>query len=365
MVRRVQMPLRVETPADEDALTEFILFHDEVYRARSARWAAHVPFQLPTLLGESPFARDRRIRPFVVRDQGRVVARALAVVDGRYQRHWNERLGHLSMFEALPGTADAVRLLADAACDWLAAEGADGARAGFGLLDFPFAVDTYDALPPSWLRQSPAYYHALLKEAGFETEQGWVDYRIAVTDPLRARWENAVEGARRGGYALVPLRDVSPAQRMRQLGAVWNEAFAQHWGFVPFIEEELAYVFDMFGPSGLLETSLLAFQSGEPVGALWYAPEMSRFAVVAPGRTVAPDERLNVLGIAVCAGARGRGLNMALAGHAFLESVRRGATHVSYTLVLDHNWPSRRTAEKLGAHVCGSYVTYRRRFTRR
>ena len=53
---------------------------------------------------------------------------------------------------------------------------------------------------------------------------------------------------------------------------------------------------------------------------------------------------------------------MALAAHAFLELVRRGASHVSYTLVLDDNWPSRRTAEKLGAEVCASYVAYRRSF---
>jgi hypothetical protein len=45
---------------------------------------------------------------------------------------------------------------------------------------------------------------------------------------------------------------------------------------------------------------------------------------------------------------------------AYLELVRRGATHVSYTLVLDDNWPSRRTAEKLGARVCANYVVYRR-----
>jgi hypothetical protein len=56
---------------------------------------------------------------------------------------------------------------------------------------------------------------------------------------------------------------------------------------------------------------------------------------------------------------------MAVAAHAYLELVRRGATHVSYTLVLDHNWPSRRTAEKLGAEVCASYVAYRREFRTR
>ena len=47
-------------------------------------------------------------------------------------------------------------------------------------------------------------------------------------------------------------------------------------------------------------------------------------------------------------------------GSVAFELVRRGARFLSYTLVLDDNWPSRRTAEKLGAFVCASYVAYRR-----
>jgi hypothetical protein len=53
-----------------------------------------------------------------------------------------------------------------------------------------------------------------------------------------------------------------------------------------------------------------------------------------------------------------------MAARSFLELVRRGATWLSYTLVLDDNWPSRRTAEKLGARVCANYVAYRRRIGR-
>jgi hypothetical protein len=33
--------------------------------------------------------------------------------------------------------------------------------------------------------------------------------------------------------------------------------------------------------------------------------------------------------------------------------------------VLDDNWPSRRTAEKLGASVCANYLVYRRDLRRR
>ena len=56
---------------------------------------------------------------------------------------------------------------------------------------------------------------------------------------------------------------------------------------------------------------------------------------------------------------------MGMASYAYLKLHERGATHVSYTLVLDDNWPSRRTAEKLGASICANYMVYRRNFARR
>jgi len=352
--------LVVEHPTDRAALTELVTFHDEVYRTRRAWWGAFVPFQLPVLTGESPFVADRRFHPLRVRDGERTLARVVAVIDERYQRHWRETIGHLVMFEALPDTRAAVRLLMDAACEWLAAAGATAARAGSGVLEFPFTIDAYEPLPPSWLRQNPAYYHALLKDAGFETEQGFVDYRIRVRPELVARWESAVEAARRAGYELTPLGEVPAARRAPEFTALWNESFARHWGFTPFTEAEMALLLETFAPVGMLDLSVFAFDRDGPVGGVWVVPDTSAFAHVAPGRALDAAERLNVLGIGVRERARGRGVNMALAAYAYLELVRRGATHVSYTLVLDDNWPSRRTAEKLGAEVSASYVAYRR-----
>jgi hypothetical protein len=41
---------------------------------------------------------------------------------------------------------------------------------------------------------------------------------------------------------------------------------------------------------------------------------------------------------------------------------RQGIQFAGYTLVLDDNWASRRTAESLGARVTGNFLTYRREF---
>jgi GNAT superfamily N-acetyltransferase len=350
----------VEVPERRADLVALIRLHDAVHAGRRARWTADLGIELPLLTGESPFAAGRRIRPFVARDNGELAARAVAVLDDRYNRHWNERLGHVVLFEAMPDAGDATRALLDAACAWLAGEGATAARTGFGMFDFPFVTDAYDPLPPSVLRHNPPGYHALLKDAGFAPERGFVDYKLAVTPALAARWETMAEAGRRAGFALTRLREVPFERRASDLHLVWDDAFRAHWGYTPFTEEELSLVIASLAPAGMLDYSVLAYRDGEPLGALWLVPETSELAALAPGHRLGADERLNTLAIAVREPARRQGLNVAMAALGYLELARRGARFLSYTLVLDDNWPSRRTAEKLGATVCAHYVCYRR-----
>lgn len=354
--------LRVETPDTRQTLTEFVEFYNHVYADRTARWRAPVRFQLSILNGQSPFAAGRTLRPFVVRDGETVLARVLAVVDARYNQHWQDRLGHLSLFEALPETREAVRLLMDEACDWLQSQGTQAARVGSGLLDFPFVIDAYDPLPPNILRYNPPYYHALLKDAGFETEKSYIDYKIAVRPELVARWESALEAAHRAGYEIVPLRDIPEDRRVAEFTATFNDTFQTHWGWTPYAEAEVASLFAGIARIGGLETSVMAYERGEPVGLLLLTPEHTSDVILQAGRTLHESEKLNVLAIGVREAARGRGVNLAMASYGFLELVRRGATYLSYTLVLDDNWPSRRTAGKLGAAICANYVVYRRNF---
>jgi GNAT superfamily N-acetyltransferase len=333
-----------------------------VYTDRDARWPTSVRFDLQVLRGATPFNEGRILRPFLIRAGNRVTARVVAVIDKRYQQHWQEQLGHLWWFEALADSREAVKLLLDEACEWLQSHGADAARTGSGALEFPFVIDAYESLPPTILRHNPAYYHALLKDAGFESEQGWVDYKIAVRPDLLARWESMLEAARRSGYDIVPIRQVPQDRRVVDFTATFNETFQAHWGWVPYTEAEMASLFTALEPLGTLDTSVLAYYDGQPVGMLLITPEHSDHVVLKPGRTLRADEKLNVLAIGVRAPARGRGVNLAMASYGLRELVRRGAQYVSYTLVLDDNWPSRRTGEKLGGYVCANYMTYRRNF---
>jgi GNAT superfamily N-acetyltransferase len=349
--------VRVERPEGEDALAEFVALHDRVYATRPVRWPAS-PLHLPMLLGQTPITKERELMPFVAREGGEVVARACAAVDHSYLRHWNERVGHVLLFEALPEAREGARAVLDAACAWLAERGMIAARNGFGLFDMPYNTDAYDVLPPSMMRQNPAAYHALIKRAGFETEQGFVDYAVEATPALEARWRDALEAARRNGFEIVRLRDWPAGERAALLCELWNETFASHWGWSPLSSEITALFVPPEGDT--LDATSFAVSAGRPVGFCFVMPDDPAHASFAPGRVQRPSERLNMLAIGVRKEARGRGVNLALASHGFLALRRRGWTHLSYTLVLDHNWPSRRTAEALGAELCANYVAYRR-----
>ena len=356
--------MTVEQPTSEADLERFVLFHDDVYAERSARWIASPAFHVPFLAGRSPFAVDRRMQAFVACQHGKIVARVLAMIDERYQRLWKEPVGHLSFFEALPGFSQATRQMIDVACRWLAEYGATAARAGMGALEFPFAVEDHETLPPCFLRQNPAYYQTLLKQADFETEKGLVDYRIRVTPERIAAWEGLVEAGRRNGFELVPLAALPEERRAREFLRAYNTPFLGHWGYSPWTEDELVVTFRAFEPFGMLEHSLVAYRAGEPMGSVWVQADASAMARLTPGRTLRAEEKVNFLGIGVLEPARGSGLNLAMAAHTYLEFARKGYEYVSYTLVLDDNWPSRRTAEKLGAQVCNNYLVYCRRLVR-
>jgi len=287
-----------------------------------------------------------------------VVARACAAIDQPYLRHWNDRVGHILRFEALPEAREGAWAVLDAACEWLAGKGMQAARNGFGLMDMPYNTDAYDVLPPSMLRQNPPQYHALIKQAGFETEQGFVDYAAEATPARMERWQGALDASAKLGFEIVPLRDWPAEERARDLSEIWNECFASHFGWSP-MGAEIVGLF-VAGESPALDTSVFALGDGRPVGFCFVIPDNPSHAGFAPGRAQRPSEKLNILAIGVRKAARGRGLNYAMAGASFLELVRRGATHVSYTLVLDDNWPSRRTGEGLGGSLCANYVAYRR-----
>lgn len=355
--------VEVISAEDESALREFVSFRKQVYRHSGLSLPPSASEPLSFFRHETPYSEGRRFQLMLSRDGHRVVARAVAVHDQRYNQHWGERLGHLVMFEALPSSHEASRLLVDKACEWFRDQGLLAVRAGFGPFEPGFIIDDYATFLLRMTRHNPPYYHSLLKYAGFDTEKGAGEYIIKVSEELVARYRGYLQSAQRTGYDIIPLRGMPASQRVTNFTSTWNEAYKSHWGLAPLTESEFATLFDQPGDTTTLDLSAIAYRDGHAVGVGLVRKEGSVRSSAKWRLRIRQQnelERLNSFAVGVSPSDRGRGVSLALASHAYLQLVSRGAKYLSYGLVVDDNRPSRRVAEKLGSYACVNYLTYRK-----
>lgn len=360
----------VGTPGE---IERYVAFAEEVYRDVPAWVPADTHHLTELLSGASGFAAQSRVQPFWVEHEDRILATVAAVRDDAYDRHWREQMGHLLFFEALPDQEAAVADLWQAARGWLADHGANAAR--LSLLpgwQLPLTIDAYDAVPTFFHTYNPPYYHSYIKNGGFRTEYGVVQYQVTFTDALASRYRAMVDRAARDGVTFRPF-DLDSSADNESFTAICNETFRAHWGFMPLPTSVLAGL--TTGLKDVLVADFTAFAAidGELAGFVYSAPDLNQVFHAMRGRSVEDhlpefQQRLTAIdhGVLLIIGVRehyrGRGLNLALAARSYLAMIERGYRSASYTVVLDDNWPSRRTAEKLGARVTRNFNVYRTDF---
>lgn len=364
--------MRVRALQSADELDRYVAFASEVYRDNPAWVAPDVHHLVAQLKGEALGAGHVRVQPFWVEDGDRIVATVSAVVDDLFNTHWREALGHVLFFEARPDSEAAVETLLDAACAWLGEQGCTAARVGFLYgWQLPLTIDAYHDVPTVFHTLNPPYYHRYLKNAGFETEGGQVEYVIDFTDDVKTRYERHVADAVSRGVSMRPWQLANAASEAAVFSRVYNATFGAHWGAPQFTVQDCEGLIG--GLADLIEQDFTVFADvgGDTVGAVLALPDLNQaFHRLKTTPDPTSDEALRsalagidhgvLLSIGVLESARGTGLNLATAAHVYLAMIARGYRSASYTTVLDANWRSRRTAEKLGGRIRRNFVVYRK-----
>jgi hypothetical protein len=339
-----------------------------IYASREAWWPPDVQNEVDLLSGRALITAHLDLQPMCAWRDDHLVARVSAVVNYRYNEHWHEPIGQLIHFEALPAEDEAVAALLEESMEWLARRGMHGARSGFAaFLDYPYAIDNYGDLPSFLLRGNPDFYHRYFKNARFFTEKGQVDYTAPLTPETLAGYEAMEEEARESGVALRSWREFGYLAAIDAWTTIINSAFAQHWGWNPISREEVRPMLMPLQSTLVGDLSIIAEVEGTPAGAVFSVPDLTHLlAYVRPGVKLAPERgggtRGALINVGVLERYRGHAIARAMAAKSFVAMARHRMRFAGYTLVLDDNWASRRTAENLGARVTSNFVTYRRDF---
>lgn len=243
------------------------------------------PNWVPPLRMEVRKALDPRRNPFfghadtrlmLAQRDGQVVGRITAHVDHRHNERHGERTGMFGFFEA-PDDPEVAGALVDAAKDWVREQGMQRMQGPYSWSMHEYVgalVDGFDTPPAIMMGHNPPYYDALLQGAGLAKAKDLYAFRFQAggfPPHVQGLYDDLRDDP------AVTVRNVDMRrfeQELRTVFEIYNEAWAENWGFVPIAEEEIhgiAKDLKMIVDPGL---ALIAEIEGEPVGMAIAVPNL-------------------------------------------------------------------------------------------
>jgi len=245
------------------------------------------PAWVPPLIIERKAFFDRKSHPFyghgdaalfLARRNGEVVGRIMASDDPNYNATHQSNVGCFGQFECVDNHSVAAALFS-AAEDWLRRK---GRLEIIGPIDYStnyvcgLLIDGFQYPPTILTAHNPPYYSKLIERSGFRKTMDfyawWFDNATKAAERLRklaARWQS------RMGFTIRPgnLQDL-PAESAR-LRRIYNEAWRDNWGYVPFTEAEFAHLTNEMKPLLRPELTAIAEVNGEEVGFIIALPDIN------------------------------------------------------------------------------------------
>ena len=230
------------------------------------------------LTAEHPYHRSAEVTHFLARRDGRAVGRVAASVNRRFNDYYGSKIGFFGFFE-VEEDPEATSALLDAARAWLTERGMTAMR---GPGEYSNAtherqgvlVEGFEYDPTVELTHNPPYYDALLQDYGLAKVKDYVAYLIDFNDVPRERIERLAAGARKRGKITTRPADMKHfTDEVKLVLKIYNEAWADNWGFLPQTDEEGEALAETLKP--IVDPGLVrfAYVGDEPVAVFGAIPD--------------------------------------------------------------------------------------------
>ena len=267
---------QVASKAERDV---FIKFPWRIYKGDPA-WVPPLLLERKEFLDQKkhPFFEHGAAALFLARSGGKIVGRIMASDDPNYNAFHQSSVGCFGLFECVNDPAVAAALF-EAATNWLRATGRDEIM---GPIDYStnyvcgLLVEGFDFPPTLLTAHNPPYYPALIEGLGFNKVIDF--YAWWFSEPARAatRLRRLAASLRKRDAATIRQGNLNnfraEAGRLRE---IYNDAWKENWGFVPFTEKEFEFMAKELKQLVVPEFTLIAEVGDEPVGFILCVPDIN------------------------------------------------------------------------------------------
>lgn len=189
----------------------------------------------------NPFLKHAEWQAWVAYRNNEPVGRISAQVDQLHRDRYGPRTGHFGLLEMIEDT-EVLDALLSSAEDWLAARGTMHVTGPFNLSinqECGILVEGFDTPPMVMMPHSRTWYGLLLEQHGYRPVKDMLAYWVKVDDSPPQLMINLKEKFSKQ-VVLRKLRRDRFGEEMETLRDIFNDAWSENWGFVPFTEAEFA-----------------------------------------------------------------------------------------------------------------------------
>ena len=234
-------PILISPVSCNRDLARFIAAPAPIYRD-DPNWVAPLHFeQKQRLTSKNPFFEHARWQAWTAQRQGRIVGRISAQVDDLYQKQHGERVGYFGMLEALDDPALFTRLL-ETAENWLQEQGIRTIRGPFNLSineECGLLIEGFDTPPYIMMGHARPWYAGHIEATGYHKGTDMLAYEIEPDFEAPRVMTRLIDRETRHVQVRC-LRRRQLQEELEILRDIFNDAWQENWGFVPFTAAEFA-----------------------------------------------------------------------------------------------------------------------------
>lgn len=246
MPEKVNKLLRIEPVTNRKQLNDFIRVPWALYQD-DPHWVPPLLFeQKQRLTGKNPFFKHARWQAWIARRGTRAVGRISAQIDQLHLERYRDSTGYFGMLEAEDDRETFTELFG-AAEDWLRTQGMRRAIGPFSLSineESGLLTDGFELPPRIMMGHARTYYGQQVESQGYCKAQNLLAYVIRPDfEPPKVMRRLLASAAR-----TVKVRSLHRKQLKQELGTlrdIFNDAWSNNWGFVPFTEDEFSDIGEM------------------------------------------------------------------------------------------------------------------------
>jgi GNAT superfamily N-acetyltransferase len=232
-------PLRIVPVEGAAALGNFIAVPRGIFKSDPA-WITPLSLERRLHLspGSNPYFQHARWQAWTAWREGEPVGRISAQIDDLHLERYNDATGFFGMLDA-EDNPETFGALLETAEGWLRGQGIRRVRGPFNLSinqEMGVLIDGFDTPPFFMMGHARPYYAARIEEAGYRKAIDALAYLIGQ--------DYGSETMRRLIAATAHRAKVRPLNLKRfdddlaLLRDIFNDAWAENWGFVPFTAAE-------------------------------------------------------------------------------------------------------------------------------